>query len=148
MQQSCLTVCGPNTYTNFQSFSINGAIQELREQVPDIHELFMQLGDVHRNLDMNDTTTPVEEMKAVSSLCTLLNARSSRVKGIQLLLSMMLIAQSTTKQIIHVYTCQGVYNIYCSSLYIFPICAQPAGVMFAYTTCNNDLQPWNAVLCL
>ena len=112
VQQSCLTVCGPNTYTNFQSFSIDGVIRELREQVPDIHELFMQLGDVHRNLDRNDTTTSAEEMKAVNSLCTLLNARCSRVKGIQLLLSMMLIARSTTKQVntyicnihVHVYT--------------------------------------------
>ena len=59
----------------------------------------MQLGYVHRNRDQDVTTTSVQEIKAVSSFCTLLNARSSRVKGIQLLLSMMLVARSTTKQV-------------------------------------------------
>ena len=99
VQHNRLVACGPDTYTNFQSFSIDGEIQELPEQVPDIYELFMQLGDVHRNRDQDVTTTSVQEIKAVSSFCTLLNARSSRVKGIQLLLSMMLVARSTTKQV-------------------------------------------------
>ena len=94
MQQSCLTVCGPNTYTNFQSFSINGAIQELREQVPDIHELFMQLGDVHRNLDMNDTRNESCQLTLHSTQCEVQQGEGD-----------------TTG---------------------------------AYTTCNNDLQPWNA----
>ena len=43
VQHNSLVACGPDTYTNFLNFSIDGVIQELREQVPDIYELFMQL---------------------------------------------------------------------------------------------------------
>ena len=39
------------------------------------------------------------EIKAVTSLCSLLNARSVRTKGLQLLISMMLVARATSKQV-------------------------------------------------
>lgn len=44
-------------------------------------------------------STNTEEVKTVTSICALLNARSTRVKGIQLLINMMLIARLTSKHI-------------------------------------------------
>ena len=39
------------------------------------------------------------EIKVLVSLCTLLNARSSRTIGLQLFLSLMLVARGTAKQV-------------------------------------------------
>ena len=90
-----LTACGPDSYEHFHGFSIDGVISELKEQLPDFYALVMQLADVKRNVEVPNTV----QVKAVSALCTLLNAQSSRVKGMQLLLSMMLISRSTSKQV-------------------------------------------------
>ena len=40
-----------------------------------------------------------QDMKALFSLSTLLNAHSQKVKGFQLFISMMLIARATNKQV-------------------------------------------------
>ena len=98
LQHGSLVVCGPDTPDHFQNFSIDGIIQELQEQAPDMYKLFMQLCDVHQNVPP-DSSTSIKEIKGVTSLCTVLNARSNRVKGVQLLISMMLIARSTSKQV-------------------------------------------------
>lgn len=96
-KSNTLTACGPDTHEHFYGFSVDRMIHELREQIPDVYALFMQLGDVERNVSSGGTG--VEELKAVSALCTLLNARCSRMKGMQLLISMMLIAWSTGRQV-------------------------------------------------
>ena len=98
LQHGSLVVCGQDTPDHFQNFSIDGIIQELQEQAPDMYKLFMQLCDVHQNVPP-DSSTSIKEIKGVTSLCTVLNARSNRVKGVQLLISMMLIARSTSKQV-------------------------------------------------
>jgi len=96
-KSNTLTACGPDTLEHFHGFSIDRMIHELHEQVPDVYALFMQLGDVERNVSSGGTSA--EELKAVSALCTVLNARCSRMKGMQLLISMMLIARSTGRQV-------------------------------------------------
>ena len=83
LPHTSLTACGPDSYEHFHGFSIDGVICELKEQLPDLYALVMQLADVKRNVEVPNTV----QVKAVSALCTLLNARSSRVKGMQLLLS-------------------------------------------------------------
>ena len=98
LQHGSLIVCGPDTPEHFQNFSIDGVIQELQEQAPNMYKLFMQLCDVHQNVPP-DSSTSIKEIKGVTSLCTVLNARSNRVKGVQLLINMMLIARSTSKQV-------------------------------------------------
>ena len=95
MSQRCQTVCGPDTYEHFCQFSLDAVISELKEQVPDIYDLFMKLANVQSPSGENST----KEVKAISALCSVLNARSSRVKGMQLLMSMMLIGRSTSKQV-------------------------------------------------
>ena len=53
------------------------------------------LGDTTRNRE--DATT--EEVKVVASMCSLLNARSARMNGLQLLVSMMLVARATSREV-------------------------------------------------
>ncbi len=89
---------GPDSPEHFDSFSIDTVITELKTHVPDLHRLFMTLGDVERNKKDADAR-PVEETRAVTSLCALLKARSVRVQGIQLLLGFMLVARSTNRQV-------------------------------------------------
>ena len=98
LPHTSLTACGPDSYEYFHGFSIDGVICELKEQVPDMYTFITQLADVQWNVGPDEVSRTLE-LKAVTALCTLLNARSSRVKGIQLLLSMMLISRSTSKQV-------------------------------------------------
>ena len=42
---------------------------------------------------------PGEELKGVMALCTLLNAKSVRVKGLQLMISLMLVARGAGRQV-------------------------------------------------
>ena len=58
------------------------------------------MGDTARSSNKcGELNLSVEEMKVVMSLCTILNARCNPFKGMQLLLSFMLIARGTSKQI-------------------------------------------------
>ena len=66
---------------------------EIETHAPDVMHLLRALGNTERNVGSDD------ELKAVTSLCTLLKARSQRVKGMQLLMSYMLIARATSKQV-------------------------------------------------
>ena len=106
LQHSSLILCGPDTPDHFQNFSIDGVIQELQEQAPDMYKFFMQLCDVQRNVSPDSSIS----IKEITSLCTVLNARSNRVKGLQLLISMMLIARSTSKQV-HVVSMQDCISL-------------------------------------
>lgn len=90
---------GPDTHKHLESFSMDTVIAELQANVPDLYSLFMALGDVERNRREDDDTTPLEKIRATAALCTLLKARSAKVKGIQLLLGFMLVARSTNRQV-------------------------------------------------
>ena len=90
-------VHGPNSTTQFSEFSMESVIKELSSHAPDVYQLFCQLGNTGRNA--KDGSTPAEERKAVMSLCTILNARSQMANGLQLLLTYMLIARATSKQV-------------------------------------------------
>ena len=63
----------------------------------------------HRG-NARDGARPDEELKAVMALCTLLNARSARTKGLQLMVSLMLVARATGRQ---VYRYIHLYNTLC-----------------------------------
>ena len=55
---------------------------------PQLYQLVQQLGCTQRNV--RDGCLPDEELKGVMTVCTLLNARSARVKGLQWMISLML----------------------------------------------------------
>ena len=84
---------GPHTPECFDSFSMGEVLSEIEMHAPDVMNLLRVLGNTDRNVGSDD------ELKAVTSLCTLLKARSQRVKGMQLLMSYMLIARATSKQV-------------------------------------------------
>ena len=88
---------GPDTSEHFGTFSVDSVISEVKQNAPDVYQLFQVLGKTSRCAQQGQL--PTEELKAVVSLATLLNARSNRVKGIQLLLGIMLIARATHKHV-------------------------------------------------
>ena len=89
---------GPDSLEHLDSFSLAGIIRDVRETAPNLYSLLCDLGDTSRNA-RDEVTTTHEEIKALTSLCTLANARSQRAKGVQLFLSIMLIARAVNKQV-------------------------------------------------
>lgn len=89
---------GPDSLEHLESFSLAGVIRDVRETAPNLYSLLCDLGDTNRNAK-DEVTTTHEEIKALTSLCTLANARSQRAKGVQLFLSIMLIARAVNKQV-------------------------------------------------
>ncbi len=90
---------GPDTVEHFEAFSIDSVMSELRAGMPDVYRLFATLGKTERNRAADQEGHTPEEMKALMSACILLNAHSNRVKGVQLLMSIMLVARATSKQV-------------------------------------------------
>ena len=83
---------------------MSAVISELQSDCPELYKLVQQLGSTQRNA--RDDARPDEELKAVMALCTLLNARSARTKGLQLMVSLILVARATGRQVgiyIHMY---------------------------------------------
>jgi cob(I)alamin adenosyltransferase len=89
---------GPVTTESLGSFSLSDLIAEVRQIAPSFFSLLCDLGDVRRNADDADTLTQ-NELKALMSLCVLANARSRQTKGVQLFISLMLIARAVNKQV-------------------------------------------------
>lgn len=84
---------GPNTLARFPEFSMKGITEEIHKHAHYVYQLFLHL----RYTDSKET--PVEERKAIMSLCTILNAWCRQANGLQLLLSFMLIARATSTQV-------------------------------------------------
>ena len=95
-------VHGPDTVDSFDKFSIRSIIDELRDTCPEVYSLIQQLGSTQR-YSMEDGISG-EELKGVMAICTLLNARSARVKGLQLMISLMLVARAAGRQVCHLTT--------------------------------------------
>lgn len=90
---------GPNTVSRMAEFGLDTLVTDLEMYSPVLLQLFRQLGDTSRNRRMRDGCLCVEEMKSIISLCILLSARSNRFKGLQLLLSMVLVGKGAGKQL-------------------------------------------------
>ena len=96
-QKGTIVAHGPDTLEAFDSFDIESILKELKAHAPDLYSLFKSLGNTRRNATSDEIS--VEDVKAISSLCYFLNARYVKVNGMQLLMSFMLIARATTKQV-------------------------------------------------
>lgn len=90
---------GPNNVENFEVFSMSSLVSELSKHAPELYEVFQTLGQTARLKDDRDQTDESYDVMAVMSLCTLLKCRSQKVLGIQLLITLMLLARSTNKQV-------------------------------------------------
>ena len=88
---------GPNSIENFERFSMDSLVEEFKKIAPNLYELFQTLGQTARHAPDNQTDS--DYVTAVMSLCTLLKCRSQKVLGVQLLISLMLLARSTNKQV-------------------------------------------------
>ena len=91
---------GPDTVECFEQFSKSAVIAELQSSCPEVYKLVQQLGSTQRNA--RDGALPDKELKGLMAICTLSNVLSARVKGLQLMVSLMLVARVTGRQ---VYTC-------------------------------------------
>ena len=89
---------GPDSTENIAKFSLDTLVDELHSQAPSLYGLLQDVGHTSRN---ESTTERIctEELKTVTSMCVLLNARTNRCNGMQLLISLMLIARATNKQV-------------------------------------------------
>lgn len=92
-------VHGPDTPERFDTFSIDTVIAELQSNAPDLYQLVVTLAKIDRNRSSEDDGINAEQCRAIMSMCSLLKARSVRVKGVQLLISLMLIARATHRQV-------------------------------------------------
>lgn len=88
---------GPDTVQHF-SRVYDGS--ECKEYAPDLLKLVMQLGQTDRYVS-GSTPYNTGELKALMSLFTLVKCRSTKVLGIQLLITFMLIARSASRQVIN-----------------------------------------------
>ena len=95
---STLLSHGPDTPEQLEKFTLNAVIAEVRVLAPDLLSLFCTLGETERNANEKQGLM-TEDIMALCSLCILLNAWSMRVKGLQLMISMMLTARGTSKQV-------------------------------------------------
>lgn len=89
---------GPDSLGHLDSFSISSIFLAIKEKAPNLVSLFCDLGETRRNARDEKSTTQ-EEIKTLTSISTLANARSQRSNGIQLFLSIMLIARAVNKQV-------------------------------------------------
>ncbi len=107
---------GPDTEAHFHGFTMEGVVQDLKATCPQVYALVQEIARTQRNVPDDSSgdscMLPLAELKGVMSMCTLLNARSNRVKGIQLLVSLMLVARATNKQVYWtgIHTCKGERN--------------------------------------
>ena len=85
---------GPDSVAHFDSFLIDGVISELRTHCPDVFQLFNALGRIERRDDPRSA-----QVALLRSLLTIIKYRSVKVLGIQLLITFMLIACATSKQV-------------------------------------------------
>lgn len=62
---------------HFEAFSIDQVIRELQADMPDVYSFFLTLGKTERNREPNQEGHPPEELKALMSVCTLLNSHET-----------------------------------------------------------------------
>ena len=76
---------------------MGGLIDELKSSCPELYKLMQQLGSIQRNTVAD--SIPNEWLKSVMSICTPLDAQSQRVEGLQLMMSLMLVARGIGRQV-------------------------------------------------
>lgn len=91
---------GPDSIKNFEEFEILDMVAEMKTKAPDVYALFSSLARVDRHMsDSEDEPRVADDLIVLTSVSTLLKSRSQRVHGLQLLMTFMLIARATSKQV-------------------------------------------------
>ena len=97
------TCHGPNTITHFETFSIESIIAETLQCAPNLYQLLQSLG---QSTPTEQDGLQLEEVRVATSLSIILKSRSIRSLGVQLLLTLMLLARSTSSQVKYYYSTQ------------------------------------------
>lgn len=99
---------GPDSIGHLEHFSLDTLIEECKVNAPDVLDLIKTLGNCSRHDDESDEHLQIATLRSTMALCTLLKCRSVKVLGLQLFITIMLIARATSKQvcIIHVHGMQ------------------------------------------
>ena len=92
---------GPDTIEHFNDFSVDAALAEIRNHAPAVVELLDTMGQSNRH--ERSELSQLSQLRVMTSLTSLLKCRSVQVLGIQLLITFMLIARSTNKQVTFFY---------------------------------------------
>ena len=88
---------GPDSLEHFGRFSFDNLRLECKEHAPNVLSLQKILGNISRHESESDINHA--EAKIIMVLASLAKCRSVKVQGIQLLISLMLIARSTSRQV-------------------------------------------------
>ena len=91
---------GPDTVDHFNGFTMAKLLEEFEQFAPDVLQLLRALGHTGtRNDDDDEEVDPTTDTKVVMAMCALLKSRTRKVLGLQLLISFMLVARSTSSQV-------------------------------------------------
>ena len=100
---------GPDSITHFETFSIDAIIAEMLQCAPNLYQLLQSLG---KSTPSEGDGSRLEEVRVATSLSILLKSRSTKVLGVQLLLTLMLLARLTSRQVKVWYMYMYMYTIY------------------------------------
>lgn len=84
---------GPDSITHFRAFNMDSIITEFKQQAPNIYQLLRSLGQSAQ------TSNYEHDAKVAMSISILMKCRSVKVLGIQLLITLMLLARATNRQV-------------------------------------------------
>ena len=98
---------GPNTISHFHEFSLDRLVSEFKECAPDVWQLIDTLGNSTRFED--DYQKAIAESRVVSIMSCILKCRSQRTLGLQLLITLMLIARATSRRVSMYLQCTCMY---------------------------------------
>lgn len=97
---------GPDTVEHLQRFSMDTIIAEFVQYAPHLYQLLCQLGQGRCQSESVDTQ---KSTQAIMSLCALMKGRSKMVLGMQLLVTFMLIARATSRQVCPYMKCKPLH---------------------------------------
>ena len=76
--------CGPDSLECLDSFTLAEVVHDVKQSAPNLYSLLCDLGDTSRNASDEMITTHEKVKAIITSVCVLANARSRRIKGLQL----------------------------------------------------------------
>ena len=91
---------GPETSSYFHQFSLESLHAECKKHAPTALQLCQAIADVDRHESESDIHQA--QARVMMTMCSLVKSRSTRVQGVQLLNTMMLIARSTSLQVTNI----------------------------------------------
>ena len=93
IQRNVAAYHGPGTVEHLERFSMDTITAEFVQHAPHLYQLLCKLGQGQCQSDMQKSN------QAIMCLCALMKGRSKMVLGMQLLITFMLIARATSRQV-------------------------------------------------